>query len=187
MESLQIDSSVQETMAALAHALAKAFSQGSGTQPGDPKWTVSGVSSKVWKLGHPDLPIVKDSKGSEKDVLLQLHVREPKKEGEDWLVVGQNKVVGPDSHATPKALILARESTPPGEDWNLDSIATNAANYFIQQKEDLIKQAQGATPEPPPPEVQAQQSQAAPPPPMASRRARLATRLATRLSAVSKS
>lgn len=171
---LLIDNKVQETLSALAHALSKAFSVSSGQQQGDPSWGIEGISERVWKIKHPALPTVKDSRGSQKQVLLQLHIREPKKAGEKWMVIGQNKVVGPDSNTAPKAEIIATEENPPGPTWNLDQIAADAAAFFKKQLEDLKQKAEAATPAPPvgmpPPPAEG----GIPPMPTGSRKQRLA-------------
>jgi len=168
MPQLRIDSEVQKTLAKLASALAKAFSAGAD---GDTRWTVSGVASRAWKISHPDLPVVQDDQGIEKDILLQLHIRPPDDDNDAWLVVAQNKVVGPETHASPQALIVAREEEAPSDNWDTEGIAEAAANFFRQQKRELVEEASAVTPalNYPQPVV--------PGVPAASRRARIARRI----------
>lgn len=181
--SLTIDSDVQQTFAQLALCLAKAFIAGSEKFKGDKRWEVKGIDSKVWEISHPELPTVKGKGGDDVEPLLQFHIRPPKKSGEPWLFIGQNRVVGPDEHGSPKANILSTEEELPKADdlSTLNGIAYKAAVFFNKQKEDLVKKAQASAPPTSPAEgVAPPQGGGEAPPgmPAASRRkARLATRI----------
>jgi hypothetical protein len=172
--SLRIDTSVQDTLRKLSSELAAKF------LADDPQWSISGLASRAWKIKHPDLPIVRSQDGTETDTLLQLHIRPPDSENKNWLVIAQNKVTGPQSHASPRALILASEDQPPNQTWDLGAIAQSAVNFFRKQKNNLRDQTQALMPEmenlsqsqPP-----AAESQPATGMPTASRRLRLAKRI----------
>jgi ribosomal protein L37AE/L43A len=182
---LRLDPKVERSLWRLADALAKALRTPDAGNPGDPQWRVEALASRAWKITHPDLPIVKDSEGAGKDVLLQFHVQQDPT-SQKWFVVAQNKVVGPDTHASPQALIVAKEDEPPNERWDFESIGQAAANFFKKQKNDLVERAQAMMPPAQPganeaPKQDDQGGGGGPPGgPMASyyrRRARLARRL----------
>jgi hypothetical protein len=182
---LKLDPKIERSLWRLADALAKALRTPDAGNPGDPQWRVEALASRAWKVTHPDLPIVKDSEGAGKDVLLQFHVQQDPT-SQKWFVVAQNKVVGPDTHASPQALIVAKEDEPPNERWDFESIGQAAANFFKKQKNDLVERAQAMMPPAQPganeaPKQDDQGGGGGPPGgPMASyyrRRARLARRL----------
>jgi len=133
----------------LKNAKVWTFSQlanGVGGKEGDPRWTVSGLASRAWKINHPDLPVVTNTDGTEKDIILQLHVRPPDEKSNRWLVVAQNKIEGPETHTSPRAVIVAKEDSPPGESWDIPGIAEAAARFFQNQKRDLTQVAEGVAP-----------------------------------------
>jgi hypothetical protein len=112
-----------------------------------------------------------------------LHVQH-ESNSDQWFVVAQNKVVGPDSHASPRALIVAKEEAPPSENWPFEEIAEAAANFFKQQKQDLVQKAQALAPteqpgsvDPTPPQSEEMPPGGAGLAPMAARRRKLAATL----------
>jgi len=166
---------IQQAFWQLADALAKSLRSGDSEDGTDAQWRVTALASRAWAVTHPDLPIVEDESGASKDTLLQLHVQPDPKSGL-WFVIAQNKVVGPESHASPRALAVAKKDTPPGDDWDFDEIAEAAANFFRQQKKDLVEKAAALMPDSDPGDLAMEEN---PPPgaagPAASRRARLAS------------
>lgn len=162
---------IQKALRKLGMDLEKAFRLDTEGQKGDPQWTVTGLAGSVWKIAHPELPLVKDENGSLKDVLLQMHIYHDQ-DSAKWFVVAQNRVVGPETHASPKALIVAKEDEAPGPDWDMETIAQAAANFFRQQKDELKADAEAMVGEAPSPN---DNTAVAPQPgaggPMASRRA----------------
>ena len=144
----RIDRSIQQTLWRIADTLAKILRSPSGTDPGDPRWSVSGESATAWKVDHPDLPLVRDDEGATKDVLLQFYVS---RQGETWFLVAQSNVVGAEQHGSPKAVIVGKKETPPGPDWDdIEAICEKAAAFFKQQLRELTAEAQALTPSAPP-------------------------------------
>lgn len=141
-----VDKAIQKSLWGIADALAKALRAPSGDQPGDVQWRVSALASRAWKVSHPDLPLVKDEDGANKDTLLQLHIQ-PDPDTKQWFVIAQNKVTGPEGHTSPRALIVAKYNEPPSENWDNEEIANAAANFFKQQLKDLVQKAKAMTPE----------------------------------------
>lgn len=174
-----ISEEVQDTLWKIGDALAQGLSD-----LGDPSWRVTGLGSKAWKITHPDLPVVKDDQGVQKDVLLQMHLQEDE-DSDRWFVIAQNKVVSPDSHSSPRLFIVADQGDPPHDGWPIEDIAQSASKFFNNQKELLVQEAQAASPQVPynsgPPE-----GGAGGPPglggplggPLASRRKKIAQRIA---------
>lgn len=142
-----LDPTIQKAYKKLAFCLHKALRAPQQGQQSDVQWGVWALAPQAWKITHPELPTVRDDAGVTKDVLLQLHVYH-ESDG-PWMVVAQNKVVGPSSHASPLAMIVAKEKQPPTE-WDMDAIGQAAANFFKQQKQNLVTQAQSLMQESPP-------------------------------------
>lgn len=143
----KLDPDTQRSLWKLANALAKALrSPGGPEAQGDPQWRVSALASRAWKITHPDLPVVEDDEGMNKDVLLQFHVQPDEASGL-WFAIAQNKVVGPETHASPRALIVSKEESPPSDAWDFEEIGMAAANFFKQQKKELVEKAQAMVPD----------------------------------------
>ena len=139
----KIDLEASLSIAELGKALAKAFAVKSGEREADPRWQVSGLVTRVWRVHHPDLPIVKDSDGKSKHVLLQLEVTKDDESGK-WLVLAKNNVITKDPQATPRMRVIyeSDDATDSPQNWNLEFIAQDAADWFNQQKTELEKEAQ---------------------------------------------
>lgn len=169
-----ISEEIQDTLWKIGDALAQALSD-----LGDPTWRVTGLGSKAWKVSHPELPVVKDDQGIQKDVLLQMHLQEDEDAGR-WFVIAQNKVVGPDSHSSPRLYIVADEDQPPNDSWPIEEIAQAASNFFQKQKDLLVQEAQASSPQVPYNSGPPQGAAAGPPGlggPLASRRKKIASQI----------
>jgi hypothetical protein len=142
-----IDESIQKTCWKIADTLAKILRSGIGQDAADPKWTVAGQTTRAWQISHPDLPLIKDEEGTQKNVILQMYIEV--KEGK-WFVVAENTVIGQENHSSPRAVIIAKEEEPPNQNWDIEGIAKAAALFFAKQKEILTKQAQEISPTIPP-------------------------------------
>lgn len=139
----KIDTDSNLALAELGKALAKAFAVANGDRQADPRWQVSGLVTRVWRIHHPDLPIVKDSQGKTKNVLLQLEVTQDDDSGK-WLVIAKNNVITKDPQANPRMRVIyeSDDSQDAPSSWNLESIAQDSADWFYQQKTQLEKEAQ---------------------------------------------
>lgn len=139
---------IQHTLWTLADSLVKALQAPQDGGQADMNWGVSGRSSNVWDVTHPDLPMVKDDEGWTKDTLLQLQVKELP-DGK-YAVVAVNKVLGTETNSFPLVFIVAKQDTPPGPKWPIAEIAKAAANWFRVQLAELKKKAEGMQPGTPP-------------------------------------
>ena len=110
----EISTEIQDTLWKIGDALAQALAN-----TGDPSWRVTGLGSKAWKISHPELPVVKDDQGVQKDVLLQMHLQEDE-DSDRWFVIAQNKVVSPEAHSSPRLFIVADKDTPPSDSWSTE-------------------------------------------------------------------
>lgn len=181
---LHLDEEIQNSLWRLASALASAL-EAPNTNTGaeaDPRWEVSAVTETEWSVSHPDLPIVRDDEGATKDDLLSLKI---KQNGNEWLVVAQNNVLGTDANSYPLTLVVAKENDPPNKKWPFDDIARAASNWFVEQLQDLKSKAQGMTPDAPPGSFGQQSPQPEEPLglgfPTASRKAQVRAKVATSL------
>jgi hypothetical protein len=146
----RIDRDTQDTLWKIGDSLQRKLVEppAPGTE-GDPRWHVTQLVPGGWKIDHPDLPLVKDTEGTSKDILLQLHIaRQGDPEGH-YLVVAQDKVIGPGSHNSPQAEPIARLKGPITS-WDADGLATAAATFFRRHKDELIAKARATMPKTPP-------------------------------------
>lgn len=141
----KINESVQHNIWRIGDALYKALRVGSENFPADESWRVEQVSNLVWKIDHPELPVVNTEEGLQRDILLQLTLKQNEDTGQ-WLVIAQNRVTGVENLTSEVALIVAKEDSPPDDTWDYDTIGMAAANYFKKQKNEMDKLVQALTP-----------------------------------------
>ena len=142
----------------LASQLAQDLTAPTGDSPGDPQWSVSAQGFDTLQVEHPQL---QNSYGPD---ILQLQVE---KSGDTWFVFTKNK-----SETTPLNQLVAKQNGAPGRDWDIRAITQSAAQWFKDQKEQLVQSVEQDLP----PLVRPNMSQqgGANPPPLASQRQRRA-------------
>jgi hypothetical protein len=126
---------LQKVVWDVANLLAKSLKDPQGPTPGDARWTVSGLSHSSWAINHPD--ILTDGESP-------LALRIKKLPDGRWIALGQNRLVN-----LLHTKILAVKKTPPGgDDWeDIETLATTAAEYFQEQKENILSLKQSMTPQ----------------------------------------
>lgn len=129
----------QEFIWELRDALARCLRDPRGGEPGDARWTVSGLSNSIWTINHPELENLESGESP-----LKLRI---KKIGNGrWAVFGQNQL----SNLLNTKTIMIRKTPPGGADWDVDDFARRVAEYFQQQKQDVTDLQQALTPQAPP-------------------------------------